>query len=454
MKLKYLTLLMFTVVVLLMTGMFLFATETNSPGVQPWNRRGAFEVTPFVGYNYFEHQQNLQSFIMYGGHVGFVCSDYFDLEATLAFINTGISDKSLNTTQEGQFRSPIDQVDVMFYHIDGVFHLKQRGKCTPFFLVGIGGAIYTPEISNRDLMTINYGLGMKYWINNHVAFRFDLGNNWITEIFVDPPKDQYAFINVNATVGITFAFGGKRKPVETANVVYVPYVTLSNPPNSSRDVPIHRRLRVAFSEPMDPATINSETFAVYYGESFVPGKVAVLTSTTASFTQKDNLDPDAVYTAKVSTGAKNLKGEPLETNYIWSFITAPMPDVKTVPIYIDKFVMLEEVYFEINKGTLTKEGEKILLQNIQILKDHPELKIRIAGFASVSGTDEYNQNLSERRANTVLAYILDKGYVSPERLDVIGYGETRPAIYEPIPSKIESKAAKSNMRVLFEVIVK
>jgi OOP family OmpA-OmpF porin len=116
--------------------------------------------------------------------------------------------------------------------------------------------------------------------------------------------------------------------------------------------------------------------------------------------------------------------------------------------------MLEEVYFEINKGTLTKEGEKILLQNIQILKDHPELKIRIAGFASVSGTDEYNQNLSERRANTVLAYILDKGYVSPERLDVIGYGETRPAIYEPIPSKIESKAAKSNMRVLFEVIVK
>jgi OOP family OmpA-OmpF porin len=39
-------------------------------------------------------------------------------------------------------------------------------------------------------------------------------------------------------------------------------------------------------------------------------------------------------------------------------------------------------------------------------------------------------------------------------MTTIGYGETRPATYEPIPSDINSKAAKSNMRVLFEIIVK
>jgi OOP family OmpA-OmpF porin len=39
-------------------------------------------------------------------------------------------------------------------------------------------------------------------------------------------------------------------------------------------------------------------------------------------------------------------------------------------------------------------------------------------------------------------------------MTTIGYGETRPEMYEPIPSDIESKAAKANRRVLFEIIVK
>lgn len=51
-------------------------------------------------------------------------------------------------------------------------------------------------------------------------------------------------------------------------------------------------------------------------------------------------------------------------------------------------------------------------------------------------------------------YLIDAGGVAPERLDTIGYGATRPAVYEPIPSNMESAAAKSNMRMLFEVIVK
>jgi outer membrane protein OmpA-like peptidoglycan-associated protein len=88
------------------------------------------------------------------------------------------------------------------------------------------------------------------------------------------------------------------------------------------------------------------------------------------------------------------------------------------------------------------------------LKDNPGTNVRVAGYSSASGTEEYNQKLSERRAKTVEDYLIKEGGITPERLTKIGYGETRPATYEPIPSDINSKAAKSNMRVLFEVIVK
>jgi outer membrane protein OmpA-like peptidoglycan-associated protein len=118
-----------------------------------------------------------------------------------------------------------------------------------------------------------------------------------------------------------------------------------------------------------------------------------------------------------------------------------------------KFIVLEDAHFDFDKSTLTKEGEEILKRNIQVMKENPGVRVRVAGYASASGTDDYNQKLSERRAKTVEDYLIKEGGIAPERLTKIGYGETRPATYEPIPSDINSKAAKSNMRVLFEIIV-
>ncbi|MCK5696302.1 MAG: OmpA family protein, partial [Desulfobacula sp.] len=66
----------------------------------------------------------------------------------------------------------------------------------------------------------------------------------------------------------------------------------------------------------------------------------------------------------------------------------------------------------------------------------------------------YNQKLSEKRASTVENYLVDVGNIPFKRLSVIGYGETRPAMYESNPEQINSKEAKANMRVVFEVIVK
>ena len=113
----------------------------------------------------------------------------------------------------------------------------------------------------------------------------------------------------------------------------------------------------------------------------------------------------------------------------------------------------EDVHFDFDKSTLKPEAQTILKRNIQLLKDNPKAKVRIAGYTSASGTDAYNQKLSERRANAVQEYLINEGVITRDRLSTIGYGETNPAMYEAAPKELYSKAAKANMRVLFEIIV-
>jgi outer membrane protein OmpA-like peptidoglycan-associated protein len=133
---------------------------------------------------------------------------------------------------------------------------------------------------------------------------------------------------------------------------------------------------------------------------------------------------------------------------------APMMAPVPAPKAEVKFIVLDDVHFDFDKSTLTKEGVEVMERNIRVLKENPETKVRVAGYTSASGTEDYNQKLSERRAKTVEDYLVKEGGIAPGRLTKIGYGEERPATYEPIPSDIHSKAAMSNMRVLFEIIVK
>ncbi len=113
----------------------------------------------------------------------------------------------------------------------------------------------------------------------------------------------------------------------------------------------------------------------------------------------------------------------------------------------------EDIHFDFDKSTLKPEAQAILKRNIQLLKDNPKARVRVAGYTSASGTEEYNQKLSERRAKAVEEFLISEG-ISAQTLSTIGYGETRPAEREAAPKELYSTAAKANMRVLFEIIVK
>jgi outer membrane protein OmpA-like peptidoglycan-associated protein len=124
-----------------------------------------------------------------------------------------------------------------------------------------------------------------------------------------------------------------------------------------------------------------------------------------------------------------------------------VPDSKPV----ETVAVFGDTHFDFDKSTLTDAAKALLDQNIQVLKDKPGIDVRMAGYTSAQGSEESNQKLSVDRANAVRDYLIEKG-IKAERITVIGYGRTKPALYEVSPGDINSPEAKANMRVLFEIV--
>lgn len=99
-----------------------------------------------------------------------------------------------------------------------------------------------------------------------------------------------------------------------------PLVTSTNPVNSSTDVAINNTVTATFSENMDASTINTDTFLVNDGTTNIAGTITY-NGTTATLTPTTVLAYDTVLTVTITTDAKDLDGDALETDYKWSFTT-------------------------------------------------------------------------------------------------------------------------------------
>jgi len=83
------------------------------------------------------------------------------------------------------------------------------------------------------------------------------------------------------------------------------------------------------------------------------------------------------------------------------------------------------IHFDLDSDELGHTGRATLDRAADLLDERAELAIEIRGHADESGSDDHNQDLSERRAHSVAAYLEERG-VDPDRLDVRGFGESEP----------------------------
>ncbi|MEP7125131.1 MAG: ice-binding family protein, partial [Byssovorax sp.] len=108
----------------------------------------------------------------------------------------------------------------------------------------------------------------------------------------------------------------------TTDVIDVtpPLVTFTDPANGAKGVSVDTAVQVAFNEPMDCATLNAATFTLTNGGLPIPGLVTC-TGPTATLTPQSPLSGNPTYTATVTTGARDLAGNALAMDHVWSFQT-------------------------------------------------------------------------------------------------------------------------------------
>lgn len=92
---------------------------------------------------------------------------------------------------------------------------------------------------------------------------------------------------------------------------------------------------------------------------------------------------------------------------------------------INKPVVIDNIFYDFDKASLRPESKAALDEMAQVMRDNPNITIEMASHTDRKGSDEYNLALSERRAKSVIDYLISVG-IAPDRLQHIGYGESRP----------------------------
>ena len=91
----------------------------------------------------------------------------------------------------------------------------------------------------------------------------------------------------------------------------------------------------------------------------------------------------------------------------------------------EQIMNLEGVNFDTAKATIKPDSEVILNSAIGVLNTNASVKVRVEGHTDSRGSDAYNQELSQRRAEAVAAYLVAGG-IAADRLSAVGYGESAP----------------------------
>ena len=98
-------------------------------------------------------------------------------------------------------------------------------------------------------------------------------------------------------------------------------------------------------------------------------------------------------------------------------------------------VLIDNIFYEFDKATLLGSSEKALDSLVMLLNENPNITIELAAHTDYKGPEAYNKQLSQRRAEEVVKYLIKKG-IAADRLTPVGYGEEK-------PKKIRKKVAEN-----------
>lgn len=448
------------------------------------NRAGTFSLTPFLGGYTFDGNQHLETMPVYGARAGYNITDRVGVEGVFDYVDT-----------EGTKNGTVDDADVYNYHLDLLYHFFPSAKAVPFLMAGYGGVTVDTDDGDYSKGSFNYGLGLKYALSKSMELRGEV-RHLLHKVSNDTLN------NVEYGMGFGFLFGGEKpapapvaapappppapkpapvveapKPAPAPAPVVaaaVPAASLSAAPGTvemgtaatltwacqnatSADIaPGVGPVPLQGSKPVTPSDSANYTLTCIGagGEAKSSANVAVIKDSDKDgvFDNKDKC-PDTPQGVKVDATGCPLDGDKDGVpDYLDKCLETPagMPVDKdgcspeTLTIKLD-------VQFDTAKADIKKKYHDEIGRVAEFLKKYPTVKGTIEGHTDDVGGADMNKKLSQRRADSVMKYLVDKFGIDKDRLTAVGYGEER-----PVADNKTAAGRQQNRRTVatFETVVK
>lgn len=345
-------------------------------------QQAGFTITPSIGYYNMDDDRNTKDDVAYSLGVGYQFDNPWAAELVHLNVDTRLSSSNTN-------------VDVEQYRLDALYHLPVNYSLnlTPYLAAGIGTAdINEPSTNNTQL---NAGGGVKYALNDGLLLRADFR-------LLHDEKDHH--VDHIASVGLQMTFGhteSKAKPMATMSTKPVTETPLT-----------------------EETVIEEETTTEDPAEGSIPALKVI--------------------------AEPNMESQPIEG-------VLPTQSIPNKPVFIkdeeprlsEQAMVVEtqrpvtlQVQFDSNTTTVEEafypEIEKLAIY----LNENPYRMVVLEGHTDSRGGADYNQAISEKRAQAIADVLIKTFQVSEKRVSAIGYGEE-----QPLFSNDTEEHRKANRRV-------
>lgn len=275
-----------------------------------------------------------------------------------------------------------------------VFYGMHSGGGLGFELTGFGDIIETGENQGTDFYRPGIGLDLVFSFGDRIGFTPFLlvgGGGAYNDQF----PDQYDEFSPYGNFGVGFVTQdlGKGVHLRAEGRYIYDHIKVPSGDEGMEDVRVSVGLEISLWDKPEVTVAPEATTQV----------VEVVTSTGL-----EDADGDGIV-----DGRDKCPGTPPNTRVDGD--GCPLP----------KVLQLRGVTFEFNKSTLRPDSKTVLDTVVEIMKRYPDMQVELAGHTDNVGSDEYNQKLSERRAESVRQYLVNAGIPSGNMTSA-GYGEKEP----------------------------
>ncbi|MBI4849394.1 MAG: outer membrane beta-barrel domain-containing protein [Nitrospirae bacterium] len=402
------------------------------------NKAGAVTFNPNIGGYVFGGDQDIKNSLVYGLGLGYNLTENWGVEGNFNYVNT----KSKLAGKE--------DVEAYLYRIDGLYHFMPDKKFVPYLALGMGAITINGAVKDDGTdPLLNYGGGIKYFLNQNFAIRGD-----VRHIIV---KYDNEFKNLIYTMGLTYMFGGEEKKEA------VPPAPAPSQPKDSDGDGVYDEMDKCPDTPKGVVVDMNGCPRDSDGDG-VPDYLDKCPDTPKGVTVDmngcprdsdgdgvpDYLDkcPDTPIGAPVdSVGCPNDSDGDGVYDYLDKCPGTPKGikvDISGCPIPITEKVSVElHVEFDTGSAAIKSVYEDNMQKVANFLKAYPGTEAVIEGHTDNVGGEQYNLKLSQRRSESVMQQLIKEYGIDPSRLKAKGFGKS-----QPIADNNTKEGKQKNRRVV------